>query len=229
MNWDERENGDHASNAPEASAALYPDDRGTLPFETRRVLVQLLSGPSIDGRRHSKLWPILVRDEELLRSRLSDLFLDLIIDYDQQVAFTRQAQANDLEAPVLLRRLPLTFIDSALLLYLRSLLTTADARGERATVDEEDILEHLLVYEPTANTDHAGFNKRVQASIKKMKDNNMLQKLRGSEQRYEVAPTLKLLFSAEEIQALTRQYVAMMAGNAVAADPEEGEEEDDDS
>jgi len=227
MNLDEHENSGHSADTFETANALYPDDRGTLPFETRRVLVQLLSGPSIDGRRHSKLWPVLVRYEAVLRSRLSDLFLDLVIDYEQQVAFTRQAQVGDLEAPVLLRRSPLTFIDSVLLLYLRQLLTTADSRGERATVDEEEILEHLLVYEHVANTDHAGFNKRVQASIEKMKKNNILQKLRGNEQRFEVAPTLKLLFSAEEIQALTRQYESMLSGIAVAADTNGEEEEGD--
>ena len=40
--------------------------RGTvvsLSLDTRRVLVQLLAGPSLDGQRHSKLWPILIRDD----------------------------------------------------------------------------------------------------------------------------------------------------------------------
>ena len=225
MNYNEYENGEHTEDTLETPNTLYPDDKGTLTFETRRVLVQLLSGPSLDGRRHSKMWPVLVRDEDVLRSRLSDLFLDLIIDYEQQVAFTRQAQVGDLEAPVLLRRSPLTFIDSVLLVYLRYLLTTADARGERATVDEEEILEHLLVYEQVSNTDHAGFKKRVQASIEKMKKNSILQKLRGNEQRFEVAPTLKLLFSAEEIQALTRQYESMLTGIVVPTDTDGQEEE----
>jgi len=39
-----------------------------------------------------------------------------------------------------------------------------------------------------------------------MKDNHVLERLRGSEDRYEVSPTLKLLFSAEDVQALTQVY-----------------------
>src|ERR1700736_1139377 len=101
------------------AAALFEGDSGELPLETRRVLVQLLAGPSIDGRRHAKLWPVLVRDEALVRRRLSELFLELVMDVDQQVAFTRQADAGDLETPVLLRRAQLTFLDSILLLHLR--------------------------------------------------------------------------------------------------------------
>jgi len=187
-----------------------------LPVETRRVLVQLLAGPSLDGRRHSKLWPILVRDEALIRSRLSDLFLDLVMDPEQQVAFTRQADMGDLETPVLLRRSQLTFLDSILLLHLRHALTAADARGERAVISVDEILEHMSVYERTVNTDRAGFHKRVQASIEKLKKNSVLQKIRATEDRFEISPTLKLLFSAEEIQALTKTYERLAAGEAVS-------------
>jgi len=210
----------------EASSALYAGDERVLPLDTRRVLVQLLSGPSVDARRHSRLWPVLARDEAVLRSRLAELFLDLVIDHEQQIAFTRQADVGDLDAPILLRRMPLTFVDSVVLLFLRHRLTQADAHGERAVVDAGEIEEHLVLYERAANTDHAGFQRRVQASIEKMKKNNILQRIRGSENRFEISPTLKLLFSADEVQALTRQYQAMVEGVAdrVAADPD-GEEE----
>ena len=90
---------------PEALGArtlAFPDDRGLLEIDTRRVLVQLLLGPSVDARRQTKLWPVLLRDENVVRSRLNDMFLELVIDHEQQVAFTRQAVATDLDAPVLL-------------------------------------------------------------------------------------------------------------------------------
>ena len=64
---------------------LYQGDCGEMSLDARRVLVQLLAGPSLDGQRHSKLWPILIRDEAAIRSRLSELFLQLVIDRDLQV------------------------------------------------------------------------------------------------------------------------------------------------
>lgn len=223
---DPTELGPEEGIAPEA--ALYPGDCGQLPFETRRALVQLLSGPSLDGRRHGKLWPTLLRDEAVIRGRLADLFLDLEIDRDQQVAFTRQAETGDLEAPTLLRRMPLTLIDSALLLFLRQSLTEAEARGERAAVDGEEMIERLKVYEQAANTDRAGFIKRAQSAIEKMKKNSILLKIRGGEDRYEVSPTLKLLFPAEMIQALARQYRAMATdASRVAADAPDAQEADE--
>jgi hypothetical protein len=207
------------NDADTAPGNLFAGDTGELPFETRRALVQLLAGPSLDARRHPKLWPVLVRDEALLRRRLSELFLDLVMDPDLQVAFTRQADAGDLETPVLLRRSQLTFLDSILLLHLRHQLTLADARGERAVISLDEINEHMSVYERSVNTDRAGFAKRIQASIEKLKKNNILQRIRSSEDRFEISPTLKLLFSAEEIQALTGTYQRMAAGEAVAPAP----------
>jgi hypothetical protein len=236
MNSDEQRAGAESQAGIEAEAAttgeadgrhgLYRGDRGELPLDTRRVLVQLLSGPSLDARRHSKLWPVLSRDEVVLRSRLADLFLDLVIDYDQQVAFTRQADVGESKAPILLRRSPLTFIDSVVLLFLRQRLTQSDVRGERAVVESFEILEQVAPYEQAASTDHAGFSKKVQASIEKMKKNSILQKIRAGDERYEISPTLKLLFSAEDIAELIRQYRALAETREglLAAAPEDEED-----
>lgn len=199
------------------TTALFMGDSGELALDTRRVLVQLLAGPSLDGRRHGKLWPVLLRDEEMVTRRLSELFLQLVIDRDMQVAFTRQADTGDLEAPLLLRRAQLTFIDSVLVLYLRQCLTQADAHGDRAVVSLDDIAENLTLYERAASTDRAGFLKRVNASVEKVKKHNILQKIRGSEDRFEISPTLRLLFAAEEIQSLGALYQRMAAGQGESA------------
>ncbi|EPJ88288.1 DUF4194 domain-containing protein [Pseudomonas sp. CFII68] len=233
MNWSEELNTDSpgaATTIDEAGPdALFINDCGELPLDTRRALVQLLSGPSLDGRRHPKLWPILIRDEAVIRRRLADLFLDLVIDIDLQVAFIRQVDTGDIEAPRLLRRAQLTFIDSILLLHLRHLLTQAESHGERAVVSTEEIVEFLHIYERIGSTDQAGFTKRIYASIEKIKKHSILQKIRASENRFEVSPTLKLLFSAEEIQALTRLYLDMAAGDIPMGEEtaEPGEETDE--
>lgn len=184
----------------------FPHDRGQLPIETRRVLVQLLLGPAIDGRRQTKLWPVLLRDEGVIRSRLHELFLDLVIDPEQKVAFTRQVVAEGLDAPILLRRATLTFLESALLLHLRLRLIEADAQGERAVISLDEMIGYLSVFQPERTTDHAGFRRRQQGAVEKGKKLNILQSVRGAEERYEISPTLKLLFSAEEVQLLARSY-----------------------
>jgi hypothetical protein len=215
-------------NLPEENAelldkGLFIGDMGELPLDTRRVLTQLLLGPSIDEHRHQKLWLILLRDEEIVRKRLADLFLELVIDRDLKAAFTRQIDTGNIEAPTLLRRSHLTYIDSVLLLYLRQMLTQAESHGERAVVSKEEIVEYLIPFDKADNTDRAGFNKRINASIDKLKKHYIMQKIRGSEDRYEVSPTLKLLFSAEEILKLTELYKNMSAGE-IKNDMDEEEE-----
>ncbi|AXW50036.1 hypothetical protein CJO91_20010 (plasmid) [Ralstonia solanacearum] len=187
-------------------AATFLGDTGSLPIDTRRVLVQLLLGPSVDARRQTKLWPVLLRDETVIRSRMHELFLEVVIDHEQQVAFTRQVTSEELEVPILLRKASLTFLETALLLFLRQRLTQADAQGERAVVSLSDMQEHLGVFERDNNPDHAKFGRQVVNAVDKAKKLSLLQRIRSSDERYEVAPTLKLLFSAEEIQQLSRTY-----------------------
>lgn len=192
------------------TSTLFPGDSGELGLETRKVLIHLLSGPSIENRRHSNLWNTLIRDEEIIRSRLNELFLELVIDHDLQVGFTRQADTAELEVPKLLKRSPLTFIDSGLILFLRQQLAQAEVNSERAVLARSEIIEHMSLYERSTNTDRAGFVKRVNASIEKFKKHNILQAIRGSKDRFEISPSLKLIFSAEEISGLAALYSSLL-------------------
>lgn len=221
---------DTASLEQEEDAGSFPDDRGQLPVDTRRVLVQLLQGPSLDGRRQTKLWNILLRDEAVLRSRLHDVFLDLVIDHDQKVAFTRQVVAEELDAPILLRSMSLTLLESALILHLRQQLTHADAQGERAVVSRDEMRQHLSVFERVDNVDRARFGRQVESAIEKAKRLSLLHTLRSNDERFEVSPTLKLLFSAEAIAALTQTYENIIAkGRGVTPASEDEAIQADDS
>jgi Domain of unknown function (DUF4194) len=213
--------------------ATFPGDTGRLPVDARRVLVQLLLGPSLDATRQRHLWPVLLRDEAALRSRLHELFLELVVDVEQQVAFTRQVVAEDIDAPVLLRRSHLTFIETALVLFLRQRLTQSEAQGERAVVSGQDMRDHLSVFERTANPDQARFGRQVEAAIEKVKKLNLVRLLGRGELRFEVSPTLRLLFPAEQIQALTQTYQTLLArtqaGEDVGAVGPAGESDNDNS
>jgi hypothetical protein len=210
---------------------LFIGDQGTLPVETRRVLVQLLLGPALDARRQTKLWPILLRDESTIRSRLHELFLELVIDRDLEVAFTRQVVSDELDVPILLRRTQLTFLDSLLLLFLRQRLTQSDAQAERAVLAHQEMVDHLTIFQPQGNVDHARFGRQIANAIEKAKRLSLLQKIRDSDDRYEVSPTLKLLFPAEEIQALARIYaeLASSSPNANLDDVQSPSETDDEA
>jgi len=219
-----------AAALPDERLQCFPEDSGQLQMGTRRVITQLLQGPFIDGRRHSKLWPTLLREEATVRSRLHELFMELIIDRDAEVAFTRKVVAEGLDAPVLLRSSHLTFIESAVLLYLRKKLTEADAAGERMVVDFTDIRDHLRTYEKDGNVDKSRFEVQIRNAVEKMKKMSLLRTMRATEDRFEVSPTLKLLFSAEEIVVLTQVYEKLretpQEAAALTTDEEASEQEE---
>ena len=194
------------TTAEVATEGLYPGDTGKLPEDARRALTALLAGPSIEGKRHGKLWPAVLNYEGAIRSRLSELFLDLELDKELGVAFIRHANTGDMEAPIMVRKMELTFIQSVLLLYLRRILMEAIARAEPAIVSEAEMSAELKLYERANNTDRAGFERNIRSAIDKMKKNSILSQIRGSDDRYEISATLKLLVTPEEVEAFSRQY-----------------------
>lgn len=186
--------------------AKFTGDTGTLPVPARRVLVRLLQGPSLDARRHEKLWEIFKRYERDLKSRLHDIFLDLVVDDESKAAFTRQVSSEEVDVPILLRKQSLSFLESALLLFLRQKLTLSDAAAERAVVDQLEMTEYLKAYERNENVDVSGFGRQMERAIEKAKKLGVLLKLPGTDDRFEVSASLRLLFPVEEIQALTQAY-----------------------
>ena len=232
MSSETEDSAERGAPQPPRDGALFLGDSGELPMATRRVLVHLLLGPALDAEQQTKLWPVLLRDERVLRSRLHELFLELVVDHEQRVAFTRQVVDEAADIPVLLRKAALTFVQSALVLFLRQQLTQADARGERAVVSLDEMREHLRVFEREQNTDRAKFERQAQGAVEKAVQLNLIRRLRGEDDRYEVSPALKLLFPAEEILALTETYsrLSMQAADrALDASPAEAERTPEDT
>lgn len=173
--------------------------------ESRRVLVHLMQGPFLDGRRDGARYAQLLRDRAAIEARLADLFLELIVDDDAQVAFVRQSE-EDPDAPKLLRRLTgMNRLDSVLMLVLRQMLLTQSSRGQRTVVSEAELQQALAAYRRTTSTDEAGFAKEVRASIAKIQRAGLLDE-QGDD--YEVSPVLRLMIgpdTAREFIALYRE------------------------
>jgi hypothetical protein len=220
-----------AASPASSGSASSPDDPdapttsglGALVDESRRVLVALLQGPFVDGRREPQRYGQLLRDRAAIEARLADLFLELVLDDDAQVAFVRQSEA-DPDAPKLLRRLSgLNRLDSVLLLVLRQMLLTQSSRGQRAVVSEAEIQQALAAYRRSTSTDEAGFAKEVRASITKIQRAGLLEEQGDS---FEVSPVLRLMIGPDT----AREFIALYreAGADSLADPEDADDADAD-
>ncbi|MFE7423225.1 DUF4194 domain-containing protein [Rhodococcus sp. NPDC057529] len=183
---------------------LYPGDTGELDVETRRAFVQLLKGPLVTAAKHPEVWRAVIRDERRLRSRLSDVFLVLVIDDENELAFTRPAETGDASTPTVLRTERLTFMDTVMLLALRQRLLRAQP-GERVIVDLDELREQLEMYRAASDTDPAGYAKRINASWKKLDKYSLLTKT-STDDRMEVSPVLRQLFDAEQVALVEAEF-----------------------
>lgn len=180
---------------------LWPGDTGELPEDTRRVLLRLVRGPYLSGARERKLWSVLLSDERIIRSRLADLFLDLVIDTTYDFAFTRNAPSDD--APKAVRSESLTFIDTAMLLALRQALLASQSI-DRVIVGKDEIFEQLAPFR-TPERDEKDFTSRLNSSWGKM--TNKLRLLHPvADDRAEISPVIRMLVDDDQIRAITAEY-----------------------
>jgi len=207
---------------------LWPSDTGTLRESSRRALAALIKGPYLSAERQSELWRALVSDTPAIQSRLADLFLELVLDPVHGVAFVRNVDLDAGAAPQVVRTMSLTFMDTLLLLNLRSELLRS-VLGSRVIVGKDEVYEQLHVYRSASSTDEAGFTKRINAAWKKMVDHSLLLRT-STEGRFEVSPVLRLVFGPDEIAAISAEYQQLLIGGAGAPDgPANPIEEDDDA
>lgn len=209
-----------------AATALWEGDAGTLHEQSRRAVVQLLRGPYLAARRHPQLWNAVLGDEHAIRASLANLFLDLVIDAEAEVAFVRNAVQETFDAPKVVRSAPLTFMDTALLLHLRQQLLQAGG-GERVIVGADELADQLQVYRGRDNADPAMFGKRINASWTKLEKYGILART-STEGRFEISPVLRLIFGAEEIAAVQAEFARLAAQDA-GAEPAQTPADDEES
>lgn len=210
---------------------LWPGDAGTLSFASRRALSRLLTGPLVQSHRQPEIWAAVVSDEPALRSRLADVFLDLVLDHDAGIAFTRQVDTGGrVDVPAVLRTETLSHMDTVLLLHLRSELSVAQP-GERVIVDREDVAEQIDVYRPVVDSDRSRYVRKFDASWNRLKTYSLLSDIE-TEGRAEVSPVLRHLFDANVVAGIRDEYRALIEaldGSAAGVDPLlEGDDDDND-
>ncbi|WP_297007130.1 DUF4194 domain-containing protein, partial [uncultured Corynebacterium sp.] len=78
----------------------FAGDRGVLDPEVRRVLVRLLQRRFLSAEKHPADWTVLLDNQQVIESRLHDLFVRLVVDADRGVAYKQQVRADDADGSV---------------------------------------------------------------------------------------------------------------------------------
>lgn len=205
-----------------ASVSLFEGDEGHLDFALRRALVTLLKQRFISARTHPRDWEVLVEHERVLRSRLNDLFLDLLVDAEREVAWKRQASSETGgRFPTLLHDVPWSREETIVLVHLRDRLRAGHASGDlRVFVDREDIVDHVASFRPLHATDESGDEKRARNAVASIVKAGLLIGAVGDD-RYEISEAVEPLMPLELLQELLE---ALRRSNSVEERPQRVED-----
>lgn len=184
--------------------AIFEGDVGGLDYPERLTLVALLKKRFISADQDADEWKSLMAHEREIRSRLNDLFFELVIDKTQQVAFKRQAHP-DSDARTFTRLTKSTSWNrwaTGLLVYLRVRARTDQSAGRTdSRVSRDELLEYL-------NDNRAALNnKRVSDASSASKAVDALESagllLKTSEKDvYRISPAIEVLLPVSTLVQL---------------------------
>lgn len=214
---------DDLGGVEDHSVSLFEGDEGGLELAQRQTLVTLIKQRFISGRTHPRDWQVLVEHERVLRSRLNDLFLDLAVDREREVAWKRQAVSETgSRFPTLLYDAAWSREETLVLVHLRDRLRAGLATGDARTfVDREDLVAHVASFRPAHATDVAGDEKRARNAVAGVVKSGLLIGAVGDD-RYEISEAVEPLLPLELLQELLE---ALRAANEVTAGGGELDEE----
>ncbi|HEX8498276.1 MAG TPA: DUF4194 domain-containing protein [Actinomycetales bacterium] len=203
---DEDELGGHAG-------PLFDGDTGQLPENVRTLLLTLLRKRYISADANPREWQLLANNEPAIRTRMHDLFLDLVVNRDYEVAFKQQVSrdSGDDKFPTLLYDKAYSREETIVLVLLRRELRARQQAGQdNAFIDRVDLLEEIERHRPESATNHV---ENARAAAKAVENLITMDLLLKTEQphRYRIPSVLEVLLPKRKLDEL---YAWLKAQNA---------------
>lgn len=189
------------------TVSLWEGDTGTLAHPVRQTLVVLLKHRFITPRSHPREWRVLSANPAELRSRMADLFLELVVTSQPEVAFKRQAVSEGGERfPTLLHDKAWTREETLVLIKLRDHVRSEAAVGNaRAFVDRSELLGYVASFRPVDATDEAGDLDRARSAIANVYKTGLLVGLSTAD-RWEISPAVEAMLPIEKLYELLEAF-----------------------
>lgn len=181
---------------------LFAGDRGVLDHDVRRALVRILQRRFLQRERHKEDWKALVENQQVVESRLNDLFVRLVVDHDRGVAYKKQVRSDELEVPILLKDDAYTRAETLVLVHLRTVHQRESTAGERAArVDVEDVEQTVLTYFAESDGDVLRRQTHIRNALARLRKEGIIDE--ESEGRYRISPLVEIVLSSERLQELS--------------------------
>lgn len=194
----------------------FAGDRGVLEPAVRRVLVRLLQRRFLSAEKHPADWTVLLDNQQVIESRLHDLFVRLVVDADRGLAYKQQVRADETDEtavsdiPVLLRDEAYTRAETLVLVCLRSVWQRESTAGEpSARVDVEEVEQTVLTYFTETDGDIARRQKSVRRALERLRHEGIVEE--ETEGRYLISPLIEIVLSAQKLRELADWLSAQTA------------------
>lgn len=204
------------------STAMFEGDSSTMYPEQRRCLHALLKHRYISADKYPEQWATLLANEELIKSRLNDIFFDLVVDRAYQVAFKRQARTDsDDPLPTLLQDRAHTKEETIVLMFLRQRFFAQRQEGDNAVfVERSTLLDEVAAMRPEDATHRAMDHKRATKAIDGLATAGVLLKTADAD-RFRISPIIEVLLPVETLQKLQRWLMAQNGTDALTPEARE--------
>jgi hypothetical protein len=198
MSDDHDQQDDRHGEGPPLSP-LFDGDTGALPEQIRNTLVSLMKRRYISSDTHPREWQIICDNEPALRTRLHDMYLDLIVDRAYQVAFKRQVTAETgTKYPTLLHDLAYSREETILLVTLRMMLRSNSGQ-DAVFVDRAELLDEVANYRPEGATDRVRDEQATAKAIQNLINADLLLKTEQDD-RFRIAAVIEVLLPLRKLK-----------------------------
>lgn len=185
----------------EDPAELFAGDSGTLDADVRTLLVRLLQRRFLTAEKNRAQWRTLLDNQQLVESRLHDLFVHLVVDHERGVAYKKQVRSAELDVPVLLRDDAYSRAETLVLVHLRTVFQRERGAGETSVrVDVEELEQTALTYFDPDDTNVATRQREIRAAVARLAKDGLIEE--ESEGRYRVTPLVEVVLSNERLVEL---------------------------
>jgi hypothetical protein len=198
--WEAAEDGEQEESS---SLALFEGDEGRLTVQERTAVVTLLKNRFITASSHPKVWTVLRCNPRTIRSSLNDLFLELVVDRNAEVAYKRQVAPEAADRfPTLLHDRAWQREETIVLVFARARYRSEKSAGaERVFVEREDLLDYVADHRSDRATDVAGDLQRAQRAIDSIVRAGVLVGAVGGP-RLEISPAIEVMLPMSRLREL---------------------------
>lgn len=194
------------------ATGYFPGDTGRLDYEARKALVQLLRKTYISSEADPQEWHATVTFEDQIRERLNDMFLELRVDRQREIALKWQVPSENGDLPSLIRPMQHSREQAAVMLIAREELlrvrtgdTDDGQMRTEAWLDIEDIVDTVMTFPALADNQRDRAAARATTAVEQIRRMGILLG-RPDATRLQVSPVVEILLPIERLMELTTWF-----------------------